>query len=649
MLPQKYFSIPWSKVIFLGCLMAAVFWPPLQSSAQDDGKNILILNSYHPGFDWSDKEIEGIQAVLPPDVNLVVEYMDTKRLADNDYFNTLFEIYKRKYQHETFDSIVTLDDNAFDFTLKFGDRLFPHTPIVFGGVNHFDDTMIAGHDQVTGVVENINHSGTLDIALKLHPDTQKLLIITDQTTTGQIHRAYLEQLNQDRQFPVEFVFLDQGEGLDLPQLLEIVKNAPPDSIVYYSDFFRDKHGNFINYKEVLPILSKASTVPIYNTEDFYLTYGTVGGKLTSGYYEGEVVGKMVARILDGEPASAIPIERKGITKYMFDYEQLDRWNIPLSELPEGSFVVNTPDTFYATPSAFYYLNKQYIWGGIAFIVGQTLIIAYLIINFIRRRNAEKALKQYSARLQEMVDERTQELREAQEQLVQQERLATLGQLAGNLAHELHNPLGAIRNTTYFLDMALENPDDDVKESLKILNQEIITSEHIISSLLEFSHPEPAIRRRLDINELLQQVIAAATLPHNIEVITHLEPSLPPVQADPQQLEVVFENLIRNSVQAMQFTKARKGQLIIKSIRLGDDSLAVFIKDTGVGISSENLPKLFEPLFTTKAKGIGLGLALSKLLVEENGGIIKVQSDGIPGQGSTFTIQLPLAKPKQHPN
>jgi signal transduction histidine kinase len=326
---------------------------------------------------------------------------------------------------------------------------------------------------------------------------------------------------------------------------------------------------------------------------------------------------------------------------MFDYQQLVRWQIPLSDLPEGSLVINTPDSFYATPSAFYNLYKQYIWVGIIFIAAQMFIIVFLAINIVRRRNAEDALKQYSEHLEEMVDDRTQELREAQEQLVQQERLATLGQLAGSVAHELHNPLGAIKNTTYFLDMALENPDDDIKESLKILNQEVMTSEHIISSLLEFSHPEPAIRHEVDINEFLQQVIAEITLPDNIEVVTHLDTSLPPTQADPQQLEVIFDNLIRNAIQAMSLAKNEPGQLNIESNKSDDNWLTVSIKDTGVGISPENLPRLFEPLFTTKAKGIGLGLALAKLLTEENGGIIKVQSSGVPGQGSVFMVQLPL--------
>jgi len=614
---------------------------PTPSTAQENSKNVLILNSYHQGFDWSDKEVQGILETLPEHVDLSIEYMDTKRLVDDKYFNLLFEIYKHKYAHSKFDCIIALDDNAFDFALKHHEELFPEIPIVFGGVNYFEDSSVIGHRQVTGVVEIIDHRGTIEVALRLHPDTQRLLIITDQTITGKVQRASLEEIQREDRFPVEFIFLDQGEGLGLPEILEAVKSLPPNSLVFFSGFSRDKHGNFVNYEEFLPILSQTSIAPVYITTEAYLNYGPVGGKLISGYYEGKATGAIATRILNGESASQIPIEYEGTAKYMFDYEQLVRWGIPLSDLPEGSLVINTPDTFYNTPNAFYNLYKGYIWGGILFVVGQMLIIGFLVINVVRRKKAEDALKQYSERLAEMVDGRTQELQEAQEQLVQQERLATLGQLAGSVAHELHNPLGAIRNATYFLNMALENPDEDVKESLEILDREVMTSELIIASLLEFSHPEPAIRRKVEINELLQQVIADATLPKSINIVTHLDTSLPPVQADPQQLEVIFDNLVRNAIQAMSSPLEDKGRLDIKSTRLDDDWMAVSIKDNGVGISPENLQRLFEPLFTTKAKGIGLGLALSKILIEENGGIIKAESNGVPGQGSTFTVQLPL--------
>jgi signal transduction histidine kinase len=248
----------------------------------------------------------------------------------------------------------------------------------------------------------------------------------------------------------------------------------------------------------------------------------------------------------------------------------------------------------------------------------------------------KPLKEYSERLEEMVEERTKELREAQEALIRQEKLAVLGQLAGGVGHELRNPLGAIKNAAYFLNMVLEEPDPEVKETLEILEKEVATSERTISGLLDFARPKPPTRRRTDIEEVVQEALSRVTVPENVEVVSQLDGRLPIILADSDQLGQVFGNIILNAVQAMP----EGGQLIIKSQVPSPEWVAVSFMDTGVGIPEENLGRLFEPLFTTKAKGIGLGMAVTKTLVEGHGGKIEVESE--VGVGTTFTVRLPIS-------
>jgi len=255
-----------------------------------------------------------------------------------------------------------------------------------------------------------------------------------------------------------------------------------------------------------------------------------------------------------------------------------------------------------------------------------------------RVRAEEVLKEYSGQLEEMVEKRTKELRDAQEQLVRRERLAVLGQLAGGVGHELRNPLGAIKNAAYFLNMVIEDPDPEVKETLEILDKEVGTCAKIISSLLDFARPKPLVRRKVDVNEVVQEALSRTTVPENVEVVSQLGEALPAILADPDQLTQVFSNIILNGIQAMP----EGGQLVVKtsevSGKLPKSEVAVSITDTGVGISEEDLEKIFEPLFTTKAKGIGLGLAVTKTLVEGHGGSIEVEST--VGEGSTFTVRLP---------
>jgi len=264
-----------------------------------------------------------------------------------------------------------------------------------------------------------------------------------------------------------------------------------------------------------------------------------------------------------------------------------------------------------------------------------------------RARAEEALKEYSERLEEMVDERTQELRDAQEQLVRRERLAVLGQLAGGVGHELRNPLGVISNAAYYLKIVLPDADETTREYLGIISSEVRDAEKIVSDLLDFSRTKMPEREEIAISELVAQVLERRPAPEGVEVSTRIPPDLPPVFADSRQMGQVLLNLVANAHQAMP----EGGNLTISAACRGDSGgrcrgdpgdrpqwVSVSIADTGCGIPEENMEKIFEPLFTTRAKGIGLGLAVSKNLVEANRGSVEVESQ--EGQGSTFTVILP---------
>jgi two-component system sensor kinase FixL len=231
-----------------------------------------------------------------------------------------------------------------------------------------------------------------------------------------------------------------------------------------------------------------------------------------------------------------------------------------------------------------------------------------------------------------------ERKEMEKKLMRQEKLAILGQLAGGVGHELRNPLGAIKNAAYFLNMALEKPEQEVKETLELLEKEVSTSERIISSLLGFAHPKPPLRHKVNVNEIIDEVSKRNKIPGRIKVEVRLTKTLPSIIADPVQLTQVFGNLVLNSIQAMP----EGGVLVIETNLDNRKYVVASFADTGNGIHEDILEKLFEPLFTTKAKGIGLGLAVSKTLVEGHGGTIEVEST--VGKGSTFTVKLPI-RPK----
>ena len=251
-----------------------------------------------------------------------------------------------------------------------------------------------------------------------------------------------------------------------------------------------------------------------------------------------------------------------------------------------------------------------------------------------RHRAEEEVRRLNAELEQRVEERTRQLGEAQEKLLRQERLAVLGQLAGGVGHELRNPLGVISNAVYFLKLVL--PDAGVKttEYLAIIENETRNAEKIVADLLDFSRCKSADREPVAAAELARRVLARYPAPAAVTVSVQAAADLPRAYVDPRQMTQVLGNLVVNACQAMP----QGGRLTISATRRGKE-LSIAVADTGVGIAPENMARLFEPLFTTKPKGIGLGLAVSKSLVEANGGRIEVQS--APGVGSTFTLYLPL--------
>lgn len=228
-----------------------------------------------------------------------------------------------------------------------------------------------------------------------------------------------------------------------------------------------------------------------------------------------------------------------------------------------------------------------------------------------------------------------ERKRLEEILIQKEKLAVLGQLAGGIGHELRNPLGAIKNAAFFLNMVLEKPDSDIKDSLKIIDEEINNSERIINNLLDYAKPKPIRLQKINILEIIQKSLNSITIPKNISIKNSIINELPNIQADSDQLIQVFINLLFNAVQAMP----NGGDVLLSAKMQNQRLLVISVQDTGSGISEENMERLFKPLFTTKAKGMGLGLAICKTIIENHLGTIHVQSE--LGKGSIFTIRFPL--------
>jgi signal transduction histidine kinase len=247
-------------------------------------------------------------------------------------------------------------------------------------------------------------------------------------------------------------------------------------------------------------------------------------------------------------------------------------------------------------------------------------------------------------LERKVDDRTrdlnatlEQLRDAQDALVRKEKLAMLGQLSSGVGHELRNPLGVMTNAVYYLKMVLASGPANVHEYLDILQQQITLSEKIVSDLLDFARQKPPQRKPTSLVDVTKEQIARLGSTNGVRIETGMPASLPPVLADPVQVGQIVLNLLTNAVQAV----GKTGTIRIRADAAGD-RVHYEIEDSGPGIQPENIDKIFEPLFTTKARGIGLGLAVSRTLARANSGDLTATNAGAPGRGARFRLTLQAA-------
>ena len=262
-----------------------------------------------------------------------------------------------------------------------------------------------------------------------------------------------------------------------------------------------------------------------------------------------------------------------------------------------------------------------------------------------KRKAEKELESYRLHLEQMVQERTKALEEAQDELVKREKLAVLGQLTATVSHELRNPLGVIRFSNYYLQRKVGTRSDKIAKHFVRIEEQVALCDRIVADLLEYTRGRPLSVQTELLQPWLEELIAQIQETQSITITRCLPDDLPPIPHDREKLRRVFINLIENAIQAIKDRDASENRLPEKyeprvsvEARHEDGRLVVTVADNGVGMDQNIREKAFEPLFTTRARGTGIGLANVQRIINDHGGNVSLESE--PGRGSTATITLP---------
>ncbi len=362
-------------------LLLACFFFLLVSSVHLSGQpTVLVLNSYHEGYAWSDSLVEGIASALhSSDVRFRIEYMDTKYVDPNAYEQELSDLYARKYRDNKPDVIIATDISAKYFLARHHDELFPGIPTVLVGAHDFRDTGPRG-DWWTGVYPELPVHDTLELMFALQPGIERILVIAEETNIGRaMHREIQSAASQfDRLTEVR-----AAVGNDIERLMEAVETLPPRSAILLTLVTQDAVGSYVPPEETLSRFVSEGAVPVYSILDIYAGIGIVGGVLVESAELGRRAAVQALRLLDGENVSSIPVISVAATKVLCDWEQLRRFGIPESRVPKNAVLVNAPNRTVEIP-------RGMAWATVAGIVF-LLVVAFVLVRLAHRQKQTQSL------------------------------------------------------------------------------------------------------------------------------------------------------------------------------------------------------------------------------------------------------------------
>ena len=709
-------------------------------------KEVLLIHSYHKGYIWSDDISKTIEKNLEKQKNieLTTVYMDTKKIDDSSYLENLYNLYKQQFFNRKFDLIIISDNNAFDFISKYYDHLFKDTPVLFCGINNYNKNMLdkLNFKNISGVAEDVDIEKNFELISKLHPNVKNLLIINDTSTTGYAIKKDLTNIikKYEKRFNIEYT-----DNLNINNLKtkvsELEKN---NSVILFVLLFKDTTGKYFTYKQSFEEIKKVSEVPIYGLWDFYLNSGMVGGLLTSAIAQGQTVSKMALDILNGKNIKDIPVVEKSTNLYMFDYNELKRFNLDISSYIENPLIINEPNTIYkehtkffiiaiitifllstivvilkaniqrreklelelsnrvefdkvlldTIPNPIYYKNIEgkFLGCNTAFsslvnssrdeIIGKTAFDFFPSKIATKNTEIDKELLQtFSTSTSEftfytpsnemkhiilnkavyknidgsvggivcIMDDITERIQQKQF-LIQQSKLAEMGDMIAAIAHQWNEPLVELSalvqdiQTSYLLN---DLKDNDVKD---FVNDSMIQIKYMSKTLNDFRNfLKPSTKKNLfsvskalnEINEIIGKQIFYSNIQMNFNYKNKNEELL--IYGYENEFKQVLLNIInnaKNKIVEKNLPLNKKGSIDINIDKCINYNTIEIIDDAGE-IDEKIINSIFEPYFTTKEDGMGLGLYMAKIIIEDKmRGIINVRNDE---NRVIFTIKLPHKK------
>jgi len=367
------------KILFIFTLITVSLFAKVNATQ----KHILVLHSYNKSMSWITNIDKAIVDTLKPNQNnyiLHIEYMDTKRIFTPKYLEQLKQLYKNKYKNMKLDLILSSDNNAFNFLRKNRDEIFGDIPTSFCGVNFFKDRDIDKLSNYTGATEEFDAKKTIQAAIKLYPKAKKIFVINDYLTTG---RAWDKSIKEQLKSINKNIIYSKNQTIE--ELKNRLKTLSKDTIVLLGVYFKDKDDKFFTYEKIGEMIATSSNAPVFCLLEFNLKKGVVGGSVIGGYYQGVAMSKIAKQILSGVKVSKLAVQKRGTTKFVFDYNGLVKYNMNIKNIPQNAIILNKPVSYFDK-------HKNIILVSVVVIIILFVVIMQLLISAKKEKESKKLLK-----------------------------------------------------------------------------------------------------------------------------------------------------------------------------------------------------------------------------------------------------------------
>ena len=595
----------------------------------DQPKKILFLHSYGPNFQpwvtWSREIGRELNRQSPWLPDIQEHSVVTARGGDDSSEPKFAEYLGVLYARQPPDLIVAIGSPAGRFVQRHRADLFPTTPMLLAAVEvrRVEPSMLSGQDAVVGV--RFDQAALVENILRLLPETKAIAMIIGNSPVEQFwageQKRILGPLLENK---VDLIFYNE---LPFGEILTKVASLPPHTAIFFQQMAVDGAGAIYGDKEPLKRIYEVANAPIFSFDEVYFNGEIVGGPMWSPTEGSRRMAAAAVRLLRGENAAGINVPPIGFSVPKYDWRQLQRWNISESRLPPGS------EIWFREPTAW----QRYSWQ-IAFIVAVFLIQAGLIAILLREHRRRQLAEVQS--------------RQRMAELAHVNRFSTAGELTASIAHEINQPLGSILTNAETAAAILKSQSPDIAERPDIVELKDIVNDilhddrrasEVIRRMRSLLKKAPFELKNLDLNDLVRDTVdflSSLAVGRKVELVSRIAPETLPILGDRIQLQQVILNLVVNGIDAMKDTPAEERAISIRTSRV-ENFAELSVSDRGPGIPEDKLKVVFEPFYTSKAQGMGMGLSIARTIIEAHDGMIcaKNRDHG----GATFRVQLPLVQ------